>query len=366
MTATPRYRADALTAFAHALLARAGLRDDIARDVAAVLVDGDLLGHTTHGLALLAPYLAEIEKGTMAKDGRAHGRQRAARRGDVGRRPPAGTVAHAARVRRRGGDGRDLRHRHRRDPARAPHRVPRRVPEADDGPAADGAAALLRSVRVQRRAVRRRVAGVHAQSDGGGHPDVGRPDPARHLGELHDQRPDGAPLQGRRASFRIRGCRTRAGNATDDPAVLFHEPKGTLLPLGGLDAGHKGYALALLIEACTAALAGFGRADPAEGWGATVFVQVLDPAAFGGIGDYTRQTDWLVDACHGATPRPGGAARAPARRERHEALPRPAGARRRAVRRHPAVARAVEREAGRRVSQRRARLKGLTLRPLSS
>jgi LDH2 family malate/lactate/ureidoglycolate dehydrogenase len=96
------------------------------------------------------------------------------------------------------------------------------------------------------------------------------------------------------------------GNATDDPAVLFADPKGTLLPLGGLDAGHKGYALALLIEACTAGLAGFGRADPAEGWGATVFVQVLDPAAFGGIDDYTRQSDWLVNACHDATPRPGG------------------------------------------------------------
>jgi len=96
------------------------------------------------------------------------------------------------------------------------------------------------------------------------------------------------------------------GNATDDPAVLFNDPKGTLLPLGGLDAGHKGYALALLVETCTAALAGFGRADPSEGWGATVYVQVLDPGAFGGINDYLRQTDGLVAACHDATPRPGG------------------------------------------------------------
>jgi len=96
------------------------------------------------------------------------------------------------------------------------------------------------------------------------------------------------------------------GNATDDPAVLFAEPKGTLLPLGGLDAGHKGYALALLVEMATGGLAGFGRADPTEGWGATVFVQVLDPAAFGGIAEYARQADWLVAACHDATPRPGG------------------------------------------------------------
>ena len=96
-----------------------------------------------------------------------------------------------------------------------------------------------------------------------------------------------------------------AGNPTSDPSVLFGEPRGTLLPLGGLDAGHKGYALALLIEAMTAGLAAHGRADPAEGWGATVFVQLLDPAAFGGREAFARQMDFLVDACHDATPRPG-------------------------------------------------------------
>jgi len=34
-------------------------------------------------------------------------------------------------------------------------------------------------------------------------------------------------------------------------------------------------------------------------------VQVMDPAAFGGVDAYTRQMDWLVGACHDATPRPG-------------------------------------------------------------
>jgi LDH2 family malate/lactate/ureidoglycolate dehydrogenase len=92
---------------------------------------------------------------------------------------------------------------------------------------------------------------------------------------------------------------------TFSSAVLFREPKGTLLPLGGLDAGHKGYALALLVEALTGGLAGFGRADPSEGWGATVYVQVLDPAAFGGRDAFVRQMDWLVEACHAAAPRPG-------------------------------------------------------------
>ena len=73
------------------------------------------------------------------------------------------------------------------------------------------------------------------------------------------------------------------GNPTADPGALFNEPKGALLPLGGLDAGHKGFALALLIEALTAGLAGHGRADPPAGWGGTVFVHVVDPEAFSGL-----------------------------------------------------------------------------------
>ena len=52
-------RADALT------LARAGA--DVV--VADILVEGDLMGHTTHGLALLPGYLEELEKGKMTKSG---------------------------------------------------------------------------------------------------------------------------------------------------------------------------------------------------------------------------------------------------------------------------------------------------------
>lgn len=36
-----------------------------------------------------------------------------------------------------------------------------------------------------------------------------------------------------------------AGNTTDDPNALYAEPKGALLPLGGLDAGYKGFGLGL-------------------------------------------------------------------------------------------------------------------------
>jgi L-lactate dehydrogenase len=96
------------------------------------------------------------------------------------------------------------------------------------------------------------------------------------------------------------------GHATSDPAALFAEHPGALLPLGGLDAGHKGFGLGLLIEAMTGGLAGHGRADPAEGWGASVFIQVLDPEAFGGLAAFRRQMDHVADAAHASRPRAGG------------------------------------------------------------
>ncbi len=64
-----RYDASLLTGFAQALLTRSGLARERADVVAEVLIEGDLLGHDTHGLALLAPYLNEIERGAMATAG---------------------------------------------------------------------------------------------------------------------------------------------------------------------------------------------------------------------------------------------------------------------------------------------------------
>ena len=106
-----------------------------------------------------------------------------------------------------------------------------------------------------------------------------------------------------------------AGEPTRDPAALAADPPGSILPLGGLDSGHKGYALGLLVEALTAGLGGFGRADPKEGWGASVFLQVIDPARFGGAAAFARETGWLAGAARANPPRPGaGAVRLPGER----------------------------------------------------
>jgi LDH2 family malate/lactate/ureidoglycolate dehydrogenase len=65
----PIYPAQALVEFAAELFRAAGLDDEKATTVAEVLLEGDLLGHTTHGLALAAPYLRALEDSGMTRDG---------------------------------------------------------------------------------------------------------------------------------------------------------------------------------------------------------------------------------------------------------------------------------------------------------
>jgi hydroxycarboxylate dehydrogenase B len=69
-----------------------------------------------------------------------------------------------------------------------------------------------------------------------------------------------------------------AGRPTDDPDVLYSEPSGTILPLGGKRFGHKGFALGLLVEAMATLLAGDGTADDTRYGNNLAFVAIaVDP-----------------------------------------------------------------------------------------
>lgn len=88
------------------------------------------------------------------------------------------------------------------------------------------------------------------------------------------------------------------GTPTCDPAVLEHsEPRGSLQLLGGTEYGHKGFGLALMIEALSQGLSGHGRHDAPERWGGNVFVQVIDPAHFAGRAAFATQTNHLARQC---------------------------------------------------------------------
>jgi len=92
------------------------------------------------------------------------------------------------------------------------------------------------------------------------------------------------------------------GCAVDDPAVLFGDPKGGLLPVGGEDHGYKGFSLAVMVEALTQGLAGYGRADQPSGSQTNVYIQITDPEAFAGLEAFKRQTTYLVSACQASEP----------------------------------------------------------------
>jgi len=68
-TSDIRYAPDRLRQFAQALFAAAGLEEEKADAVAHYLLEADLMGHTTHGLALAGWYLQSIADGVMKREG---------------------------------------------------------------------------------------------------------------------------------------------------------------------------------------------------------------------------------------------------------------------------------------------------------
>lgn len=90
---------------------------------------------------------------------------------------------------------------------------------------------------------------------------------------------------------------TPEGQPTDDPETFFSEEPSTILPLGGMDLGYKGFALGLMVEALTNALGGYGRVEDPQRWGASVFIQVIAPQHFSGESAFVREIDFLKSKC---------------------------------------------------------------------
>ena len=306
LTAAPRarYDAPALTDFAKSLLTGAGMPRDRAGDVADILVEGDLLGHDTHGLQLLASYLQQIEAGQMKLEGEPitladHG---AVLTWDGQRLPGPWLVLRAMDIAmekaRTYGSGTVTIGRSHHIACLAAY-----LTRATDR----GLVMLLLSSAPSGASV----------APHGGLRSVFSPSPLA-IGFPTD---DGPVLVDVSTSITTNGLTNRLrkegkrlphrwlidenGEPSDDPAGLSSPHRGTILPLGGLDAGHKGYGLALLVEALTAGLAGHGRADPLEPLGASVFLQILDPEAFSGGDAFRRQMGWVAQACLDNPPRKG-------------------------------------------------------------
>ena len=64
-----RYDKDEVQQFVLNLLLASGMELEKAKVVCEILVKGDLMGHTTHGLQMLIPYIKSIEAKTMTLSG---------------------------------------------------------------------------------------------------------------------------------------------------------------------------------------------------------------------------------------------------------------------------------------------------------
>ena len=296
-----RYSVESLTDLATELFIAAGMESDKAKCVAGVLVSGDMVGQRTHGMALCPQYIEQIEKGLMTT----HGDPEVVR--------DSGSVFVW--------DGNYLP---------GPWLVSRAMETACARVAEHGVVTCVirRSHHIAclasliKQATDRGLVAILASSDPasgfiapfGGKEPLFTPNPIA-IGYPGTKAPVWIDVSTSITTVGMARQKSAAnalfdhpwlmdaqGSPTNDPHVLDAGAGGTLLPLGGCEYGHKGFGLSLMVEMMTHALAGFGRPDSEKRWGANVFLQVLDPAAFGGKEAFLRQADYLSDRCHANAP----------------------------------------------------------------
>ncbi|MCX5513768.1 lactate dehydrogenase [Kaistia algarum] len=313
-----------LIAFARNLLVCAGMEDDKAAVTAEVLVEGDMIGHDTHGLQLMPWYLEQLADGSLNGKGSF---DVVADKGSAfvwdGRLLPGAWLLTRAldqaceRVADHGIVGAAIRNSHHTcalsaymrkvtdrglivqisvsNPAAArvapfggtkplltPNPLAMGFPTSGDPILVDVSCSITTTTTTQLLAKR---------------------------GELY---PEAWGL-------------TAEGEPTDDPREIT-ERGGSMMPLGGALKGHKGYGLALMVDLLGQGLSGKGRANTAPGpLAQSAFLQVIDPAFFAGFGAFAEQSDWTAEACRTNPPAPwnNGPVRVPgdsASRKRRKAL----------------------------------------------
>lgn len=291
-----------LEAFATALFAAAGLERGMAESVGRLLVLTDMMGRRTHGLAQAGAYLAEIAAGRMETAGQPEVLRDtgATLVWDGGYRPGLWLVEQAveealARLPRHGVVTLAMRRSHHIGCLAA---LARRATDA-------GCFVMLASSGPHSRIV----------APFGGREALFSPNPfavgfpAGAVPVLVDISASITTVSMTRQKaaagemFEHPWLLDAEGRPTRDPAVMEREAsRGSLMLLGGPEAGHKGFGLALMVEALTQGLAGHGRRDAPGRWGASVYLQVMDPGAFAGREAFGDQMSFLAEACRANAP----------------------------------------------------------------
>tara|TARA_R110002124_G_scaffold226949_2_gene392135 strand:+ start:18974 stop:20029 length:1056 start_codon:yes stop_codon:yes gene_type:complete len=298
---TDRYAAHDLTTAAKMLFEKAGAAAAVAQAMADILVEADLLGYGTHGLQFVPAYLAAMEGGKTTADGE----------------PEIVTDNGAALVL----DGKGL-------PGQwvMLRALDLAIARAKDTPmvgiAIRNSANISCLATYARRAALKGYFAIVAASApttkavapfGGASPVIGtNPFAVGMPGRDHPILIDtSAAAVTNRAIERAQRLGEKLpfpalvgadGKVSDDPAVLKTDPPGAIRPAGGDEAGHKGFAMGLLVEALTSGLAGLGRSSDKPPAGNAVYLQLIDPRGFAGADAFAEETGVLADLCRAATP----------------------------------------------------------------
>lgn len=291
----PTIPVERLTEFASAVFRAAGMDDDKAATVARLMVLTDMMGRRTHGLAMAPLYLAEIRKGTMRVTGE----------------PTIVKDSGATML----WDG---------DYLPGIWLVDEAIEAAMPRAAVSGVVtvAIRKSHHIgclaalAKQAADQGFVAIIANSDPAGK----RVAPYGGTEPLFTPNPFavGYPVAGHPVLVDICASITTTsmtrqkfaagelfehpwlldadGVPTRDPAVLENtQPPGSLQLMGGQEYGHKGFGLALMIEALSQGLSGHGRRDAPTRWGGNTFLQVIDPEFFAGRDAFAEQMDFLAE-----------------------------------------------------------------------
>ncbi len=292
----PIVSAERLTAFMEALYGAAGVPAEEARCVARSLVDANLCGHDSHGVIRTPQYLSAI----------ADGRLRPGAAFTVLKETPALLVADGGR-----GLGQVQAHR----------LLQRLAPKAKAVGLAAGT--LLHSGHIGRL-------GEYAEAAAGqrlafmatvnGHGFGRGVAPPGGISARIGTNPIclGVPTSGDPvyldigtsvvAEGKVRVCFNKGqqtppgwlldaqGRPTTDPGVLYREPRGSILPLGGLSQGYKGFGLGLLLDMLVGGLSGApcSRPDGPNLSANAVFFLVLDIDHFAGADHFLQEVNDLA------------------------------------------------------------------------
>ncbi|WAH60765.1 Ldh family oxidoreductase [Pseudomonas silvicola] len=293
---------EALSDFACALFCAAGMDVDKARCVADLLLLTDMMGRHTHGLAQCAPYLVELAHGRMTATGEPQSLRDTGSTvvwdGDY--RPGLWLMQRALTL----GFERLPDHGVFTFAMRRSHHI-------------GCLAALAKQATDRGYYAMIASSGPHTKAVApfGGKQGLFSPNPfafafpTSHAPVLVDTCASITTISMTRQkaaageSFEHPWLLDNHGVPTRDPSVLERaDERGSMMLLGGAESGHKGFGLALMVEALTQGLSGFGRRDAPTRWGASVYLQLIDPAAFAGADAALAQMDFLAEQCHANPP----------------------------------------------------------------